>query len=183
MTSSPASSPDHDDGDRNEALRSRQLAREYEAHTLASQKVNADWQKAQNTGDPLRSPSTRTLANHWTSPLAAYITAEADNVKHSTGPRPRWLKKASRFLDAETLAHVTIRTILSILISERRVKLSKSGKLPKPLTSSRLAGDMAWRSRRLHASQHSASLIPLCLLPSTKARTNKGPRRSTKTPS
>lgn len=142
MPSSPASSPDHDVGDPNEGRRIKQLAREYEAHTFASQKVNADWQKAQNTGDPLRSPSTRALAHHWTPPLAAYITAEADNAKRSTGPRPRWLKKASRFLDAETLAHVTIRSILSVLISERRVKLSNSGKLPKPLTSSRLAGDI-----------------------------------------
>lgn len=123
-----------------DALRTKQLAREYEAQTLAAQKVHADSQKAQNRGDPLRSPSTRTLADHWTGPLADYIATVADNAKHSKGPKPRWLKKALRFLDAETLASVTIKAILATIISERRVKLSTSGKLPKALTSSHLAG-------------------------------------------
>ncbi len=132
---------DDDEDDNHDQLRAKQLHREYEAQTLASQKIHADWDKAQSTGDPLRSPSARKLANHWASRLADFINATAEDARRSRGPKPRWFKKALASLDADTLAQVTINSTLSALISERRVKISNR-KLPKPLTSSRLSGDI-----------------------------------------
>jgi DNA-directed RNA polymerase len=103
--------------------------------------VHADWGKAQNTRDPLRTPTGRKLADHWSGPLAEYITEQALRAEHHRGQKPRWLSKALRFLDPETIAKITTKSILSALISGKRLKISDS-RLLKPLTASRLSTEI-----------------------------------------